>query len=114
MSYYLDVYLLAQLIRQKQGDKSLRELERATGVGASTFSRLLHYKNPDIDTFLSICDWLEVSPGELFKNTDDATPNKLVLESLEAQLIQDSSISSDFAHALINLIAAYRDSHKTR
>jgi len=39
---------------------SIREAAKATGVSASTLSRLTNNEEPDINTFASLISWLEV------------------------------------------------------
>lgn len=50
------------LIEQKMKGKSLRDVAPNLNISPSTLSRLLHGKTPDLETFLAVCHWLEVSP----------------------------------------------------
>lgn len=61
MVSYLDIERLASLVRSKRGSRGLRETAKEIGnVSPSTLSRVENGKTPDMDTFLAICDWLEV------------------------------------------------------
>ena len=71
MSSYLDTKTFANLVRTKRGNTGLREVAQATGVSASTISRVEREKTPDIETFLALCDWLEVPFEELIKSKED-------------------------------------------
>jgi DNA-binding Xre family transcriptional regulator len=48
------------------GDNSLRELEALTGVSASTLSRMSNGASIDMESFLKLCAYLDMSPGKFF------------------------------------------------
>jgi len=110
MGSYLDTERLANLVRSKRGSRGLRETAQEIGdVSPSTISRVENGKTPDIDTFLALCDWLEVPPAELIKNTEDEddvdTP-----EAIAIQLRADKKLDPAIANALASLVkAAYKD-----
>ncbi len=109
MGSYLDIERLASLVRSKRGSRGLRETAKEIGnVSPSTISRVENGKTPDMDTFLAICDWLEVPLGELIKNTDEEdleTP-----EAISIQLRADKNLDPAIANALASLVkAAYKD-----
>lgn len=69
MTNYLDTEKLSSLVRTKRLERGLREVSKEIGtVSPSTLSRVENGKVPDIDTFLALCDWLNVSPADLFGN----------------------------------------------
>lgn len=110
MGSYLDIERLANLVRSKRGSRGLRETAEDIGdVSPSTISRVENGKTPDIDTFLALCDWLEVPPAELIKNTQA----EVVLDTPEAIAIQlraDKKLDPAIALALASLVkAAYKD-----
>ena len=85
MGNYLDIERLTNLVRSKRGSRGLRETAAEIGnVSPSTISRVENGKIPDIDTFLALCDWLEVPPAELIKNTEDEkdleTPEEIAIQ----------------------------------
>ena len=61
-----------------------------------------------METFLSLCDWLEIPPAELIKNTEEEqldTP-----EAISIQLRADKNLDPAIANALASLVkAAYQD-----
>lgn len=68
---------------------------------------------PDINSFLALCNWLEVKPARLFKDGEQQLPNnKLPLtkaEELALFVRADSRLSPATANVLVTLIkAAYR------
>ena len=110
MGNYLDTEKLANLVRSKRGNKGLRDTAKEIGnVSPSTISRVENGKTPDMDTFLALCDWLEVPAAELIKNTEDEedldTP-----EAITIQLRADKNLDPAVANALASLVkAAYKD-----
>ena len=110
MGNYLDMEKLANLVRNKRLTRGLRETAKEIGnISPSTISRVENGKTPDMDTFLALCDWLEVPPAELIKNTEDEealdTP-----EAITIQLRADKNLDPAIANALASLVkAAYKD-----
>lgn len=110
MGNYLDTEKLANLVRSKRGLRGLRDTAKEIGnVSPSTISRVENGKTPDMDTFLALCDWLEVPAAELIKNTEDEadldTP-----EAITIQLRADKNLDPAIANALASLVkAAYKD-----
>lgn len=74
-----------------------------TGVSASTLSRIENGKIPDIDTFLAVCDWLEIPPAEFIKNTDDKG-KKEDYSAICAKLRADGRLKPEVANAIATLI----------
>jgi transcriptional regulator with XRE-family HTH domain len=110
MENYLDIERLASLVRNKRGSRGLRETAKEIGnVSPSTISRVENGKTPDMDTFLALCNWLEIPAAELIKNTED----EKVLDTPEAITIQlraDKKLDPAIANALASLVkAAYKD-----
>ena len=106
----LNAKKLANLVRSKRGNRGLRETAKEIGnVSPSTISRVENGKTPDMDTFLALCDWLEVPSAELIDNVEERkkldTP-----EAIEIQLRADKNLEPAIADALASLVkAAYKD-----
>ena len=63
MTSEIRIQELAIQLREKRGTRGLRETAQEIGdVSASTLSRVEKGKVPDLDTFIRICRWLDVSP----------------------------------------------------
>ena len=114
MPSQLAVEQLAALLKAKRGKKGLRETATEIGgVSASTLSRIEQGKMPDLDTFIRICEWLEVSPDKFF-NTDapvedhrlPVSPNMSTMEVIEAHLRADRELDPETAEALANMVKA--------
>lgn len=110
MTTELDQQKLSSLVRKQRGGRGLRETAEEIGnLSPSTLSRVENGKMmPDMETFLAICDWLEMPPAELFRTTHDSvldTPEKLSI-----QLRADKNLDPAIANALASLVkAAYKD-----
>ena len=101
--YYLDLQLLAFLIRKKRGHKRFQDIATEIGnVSASTLCRVERKKMPDMENFLFICQWLEVPPANLFKTTEKITLNPV--DAIAIQLYAGENIDPETADALIRLV----------
>ncbi len=70
MSSILDTQRLAGLLKEKRGERSLREVALEIGeVSPATLSRIENGKMLDVETFLQVCDWLGVTPQQFIKET---------------------------------------------
>jgi transcriptional regulator with XRE-family HTH domain len=111
MTKALDTQYLAALIKTKRGNRGLREIAQEIGeVSPSTLSRIENGKVPDMDTFLRICDWLQVSSEEFIKETDDRQENeRSTVDRIEGHLRADRELTPEMADALAKLMkVAYR------
>lgn len=111
MSSYIDIDELAALVRAKRGQMGLRDAAQAIGnVSPSTLSRVENGKLPDMDTFLRLCDWLEVAPSRFFRDTSETEePEMDNVALIEAQLRADKELDPETAGALAAMIrAAYK------
>jgi len=109
MSSSLDTSKFSEMIKSKRGKTGLRTLAAEIGVSASTLSRIEQGNLPDIDTYLKLCQWLEVSP-EFFtkakKNDEDAKVDVI------AHLRADKTLPPNTAEALIQMINLAYDAAK--
>jgi DNA-binding Xre family transcriptional regulator len=121
MTSQVAVDKLAALIKAKRGRKGLRETAVQIGeISASTLSRIEKGKMPDLDTFLRLCDWLDIQPNELIsgKAKHDSTSGEKVIpmpddmstpEIVEAHLRADKELDPETAEALANMVrSAYK------
>ncbi len=112
MKIHLNAERLANLVRSKRGSRGLRETAKEIGnVSPSTISRVENGKTPDMDTFLALCEWLEVPPAELIENTNTKEEKNLdTPETIAIQLRADKNLDPATANALASLVkAAYKD-----
>jgi len=107
MSSQLDITKLSEMIKSKRGKKGLRLLASEIGVSASTLSRIEQGNLPDIDTYLRLCNWLEVST-EFF--TGGTIQESNVQQGVIAHLRADKTLPPTTAEALIQMINLAYDS----
>jgi transcriptional regulator with XRE-family HTH domain len=104
--YFLDIDTLANLVRSKRQNRGLRATSSEIGnISSSTISRIENGKTPDIETFLALCDWLEVSPTELIKE-NDVRANLNIPEEISFLLRSDRTLDPAVANALALIIDA--------
>ncbi len=101
MSSSLDTKKFSEMVKSKRGSTGLRTLAAEIGVSASTLSRIEQGNLPDIDTYLTICNWLEVS-SDFF--TIASTDEENVKGGVIAHLRADKTLPPDTAEALIQMI----------
>ena len=114
MSGEIDIYALAARLKAKRDKRGLRTVADEIGnVSASTLSRIEQGKVPDIDTFMRVCRWLEMSPDQFMANTTEmrhesgkthtkeieSTPQKVA-----AYLRADRHLDPGTAEALVKMI----------
>lgn len=101
MSTSLDTKKFSEMIKSKRGSKGLRILASEIGVSASTLSRIEQGNLPDIDTYLRLCEWLEVSTEYFTKYN----PNiEGVRNEVIAHLRADKTLPPSTSEALIQMI----------
>lgn len=95
--------------RRRDQDLSWRGLGSELSISASTFSRLSQGRRPDVDTFLTLLEWLE-SPADVYLTGADrpvAAPDTLT--QVLALLRSDSTLDPDAADAIEDIVrVAYR------
>jgi UDP-N-acetylglucosamine 1-carboxyvinyltransferase len=64
----LDTQHLAQLVKSKRGERSLRDIAQEIGeISPATLSRIENGKMLDVETFLRLCDWLQIAPQQFIR-----------------------------------------------
>lgn len=111
MSTVLDTRKFSEMVRSKRGNTGLRLLAQNIGVSASTLSRIEQGNLPDIDTYLKLCDWLEVSSDYFTSASKVPEGGK---NGVIAHLRADQSLPPETAEALIQMVnLAYASATKT-
>ncbi|HEY6252716.1 MAG TPA: helix-turn-helix transcriptional regulator [Candidatus Angelobacter sp.] len=54
---------LGRLVREKRGQRKIRETAREIGIGTATLMRIENGRIPDVETFGKVCKWLSIDPG---------------------------------------------------
>lgn len=56
---------LSLKLKQKRGNRGIREVANEIGISHATLSRIESGKQPDLETFTRICKWLEIDPNSI-------------------------------------------------
>jgi transcriptional regulator with XRE-family HTH domain len=112
MNKALNTAKLAEMLKAKRGNQGLRALAvEIGGVSAPTLSRIEQGNVPDVETFLRICDWLEVSSDFFTNSLTSEQPQKQVIAHLRA----DRTLPTATSEALIQMInLAYESATKIK
>jgi len=106
----IGIVRLGRLLRERRGNRGVRELAEEIQVSAATLSRVERGKLPDIETFTKICKWLKVDPAQILDITD--FPNRSRRENSEdpttiaAHFRADTALDPQAAQDLAQLILA--------
>lgn len=52
-------------LKKRRGDRGIRAVAKEIGISFATLSRIELGKQPDLDTFTKICNWLKINPGDV-------------------------------------------------
>lgn len=86
--------LFSAAIRQKRASDRLRlrQVEKETGISASTLSRIERGAfNIDLLTFVTLCNWLKVDPAQFFVAGAEGAVRVTTLEEIEIMLRAEGS-----------------------
>ena len=87
---------------------SWRYVARQLGVSPSTFTRLAQGRRPDVDTFVTLLQWLGM-PAEVFVRSAQRTAEPETLVVIASHLQADRQLTQDTATSLQQLFeVAYR------
>ena len=104
MQSTLNTDLLAGMLKNKRGDKGLRAVaEEIGGVSFATLSRIEQGKLPDVDTFIRICKWLDVS-ADTFIVSGSKKKSISTKEQVVAHLRADRELTKETTNMLIKMI----------
>ena len=109
MASYVDYPRLAKLIKTKRKGRALREVAAEIGdTSPSTLSRVESERLDDItmSTFLSLCDWLGISPANLIKDKGRKKPPTTDLPARVELELRESDIDDMSARVLAQAFAA--------
>lgn len=61
----LAIEQLGPMLRERRGSRGIRAIAAEIGISIATLSRVETGKQPDLDTFSKICQWLSIDPSEV-------------------------------------------------
>jgi transcriptional regulator with XRE-family HTH domain len=102
---------LGAMVREKRGDRTLREIAGEIGIGPATLMRVENGRVPDLATFGKICNWLGEDPRTFlgFKQPEPSHERKQTDQTastvqISAHLRADQTPQPDTVHALAKMI----------
>lgn len=106
MSTNLNTDLLATMLKAKRGKNGLRIVAEEIGdVSVATLSRIEQGKIPDVDTFIKLCRWLEVSTDTFVLHDEQPTNSTDSNEqAIVAHLRADRELDAETVQMLVKLV----------
>lgn len=105
MKSTLNSDLLSSMIKSKRGKKGLRDTAEEIGnISAATLSRIEQGNLPDVETFIRICKWLNVSTDEFISGKKTISEGLSEKEFLIYQLRSSQELDPDSINAMIVMI----------
>lgn len=104
MNTELNTSLLAGMLKSKRGSTGLRDTAKEIGdISSATLSRIEKGKLPDVETFIKICKWLEVTT-ETFIIKNNPKQNVSSKEKVLAHLRADRELDPETMKMLTQVI----------
>jgi len=105
MESTLNSALLSSMVKTKRGKQGLRETAAEIGdISAATLSRIEQGKLPDVETFILICNWLNV-PTDTFITGDKTQVSKASEKDLLLyQLRASRELDQDTIDTMVKMI----------
>ena len=88
------------MIKSKRGNQGLRATGKEIGVSAPTLSRIEQGNLPDIETYVKICEWLNVSTDYFTGAHDEFSTQEIIIASLRAE----KTLPPSTVDSLVNFI----------
>lgn len=105
----VDIASLAEKLRKKRENRSLRVVAKEADVSFSTLSRVEQGRIPDLETFAKICAWLKVPPNTFLPEAGNIEQGSNE-ERICAHLRADRTLAPGVSQALISMVqAAYKN-----
>lgn len=105
MTSTLNHELLAGMVKSKRAGKGLRAIsEEIGGVSPATLSRIEQGKVPDVDTFVKICQWLDVPTDTFIINNNQPAEPVSNYDRIVAHLRAERELDPQTISSLIKMI----------
>lgn len=109
----IDIKAFAAMVRAHRGTRGLRVVAKELeDVSSSTLSRIEQGNLPDLNTFMRLCRWMEVSPERFTAKANKSKSKAQTISTQEivyAHLRGDRILEPKTVNALITMIeAAYK------
>lgn len=83
-----------------------KEVAAASGVSASTFSRLAQGKRPDVDSLAALAAWSGLSVGDFVRSDSKKAARPEPLALISSYLRSDPNLTKEAASALDEMVKA--------
>jgi len=105
MKSTLNTELFASMIKSKRGKMGLRETAKNIGnISSATLSRIEQGKLPDVETFITICKWLEVNTETFITGDIQEYSNLSEKDQLVYQLRSSRELDPETIEAMIKMV----------
>lgn len=94
-------------IKDKRGNRGLREVAQEIGISHATLSRIEGGKQPDLETFSKICNWLNINPAKVLnyqENSHSNSPPSKFKHTIAVQFRANKDLSPETANKLGEMI----------
>lgn len=93
------------MIKTRRGDKNLRDTAREIGnVSAATLSRVEQGKLPDVETFILLCKWLNVSTDTFITGGKKSRGEVSEKDMLMYQLRSSNQLDQDTIDTMVRMV----------
>lgn len=107
-----DAKRLAKAVREKRGNRSLRDIAPEVRVSYSTLSRVESGNYPDVVSLLLIFDWLGANPADYFLLGNDRDPLSVQLRAIQGMSAETADALMDVVRAVYGQILEQTDSQE--
>lgn len=101
----LNTEMLASAIKTKRGKKGLRDTAAEIGdISPATLSRIEQGNLPDVETFIKLCKWLNVSTDTFVQGNKSAKKELSEKEKIVFQLRSSKELDPDSINTMIAMV----------
>ena len=95
---------LGRKVAEKRGGVGIRAAAQVVGISPATLSRVERGFLPDLATFAKVCQWLEISPGEVLGV--GPTKEETALPRVAVHFKKEAALAPETARALAQMVLA--------
>ncbi|MFT4060698.1 MAG: helix-turn-helix transcriptional regulator [Legionella sp.] len=105
MQSTLNTELLASMLKSRRGKKGLRDTAAEIGsISSATLSRIEQGNLPDVETFIRICKWLDVSTETFVTGESLETKALSEKDKIVYQLRSSHELDPETINAMITMV----------
>ncbi len=105
MESTLNTELLSSMLKSKRGKKGLRETADEIGnISLATLSRVENGNLPDVETFICLCKWLQVSTETFVTGKKTKTAEVSEKEKIVYQLRSSQELDPETIKAMVTMV----------